>query len=86
MTYIPPIHRTSKERREAILSLIKENPDAFGPQDIASRMGSTTKSITVSICHLRIEGYRISRCPPGKPVGPGEGYRYLGGPEDADCS
>lgn len=79
------VHRTSKERRDAILSMIRENPGNLGPRDIAARLGSTTKSVTVSICHLRTEGYDISRCSPGKPVEPGQGYRIIGA-IDADCS
>lgn len=74
-------HHTSKERREAIISLIRANPGNLGPADIAKELGSTPKSIAVTICHLRAEGVFISRCTPGKPVAPGTGYRLLEEPE-----
>lgn len=77
------IHRTSKERRDAIVDMIRANPGNLGPADIAKALGSTPKSIAVSICHLRAEGVFISRCTPGKPVAPGTGYRLLEEPEDA---
>lgn len=76
-------HRTSEERKEAILSLIRGNPGQLGPSRIAELIGSTSKSVAVTICHMRAEGYLISRCTPGKPVEPGTGYRLLEEPENA---
>lgn len=68
-------HRTSEERRDAILSLIRENPGNLGPKQIAEAIGSTPKSVAVTICHLRADGYNISLCAPGKSATEGAGYR-----------
>lgn len=70
------VHRTSKERTEAILSLIRDNPGNLGPRQIAEAIGSTPKAVAVTICHLRADGYKISLCTPGRPVMDGGGYRY----------
>lgn len=67
--------------RNQILQLIKDHPGDLGPADIAEKLGSTSKSIAVTICHMRTEGYHISRCRPGTEVTPGSGYRLLEEPE-----
>lgn len=77
----PTANRTSKERVVAILDIIRKNPGAYGPSDIALILGSTRKSIAVTVCHMRAEGIFISRCTVGKPVTPGNGYRLLEEPD-----
>jgi predicted transcriptional regulator len=69
-------HRTSEQRRDTILSMIRDNPGNLGPKQIAEAIGSTPKAVAVTICHLRADGYRISLCTPGRPVTEGAGYRY----------
>jgi predicted transcriptional regulator len=79
-------NRTSKERVDLIVDMIRNNPGNLGPSDIAKALGSTPKSIAVTICHMRADGIFISRCEPGKPVSYGGGYRLLEEPSDANRS
>src|SRR3546814_1947741 len=65
---------------QAVLDLIRDNPDQLTRRDIVERLESTTSSIAVIIKKLRRRGFPITspriREPGGKRIGVPQTYRH----------